>query len=408
MAEAAFFQKCLLYSGNNALNELMKIVNGAKQTPYVRQIPLNDAVMKDSLRCQQYLIDDVRVETINRKTKGYFPLEVAVIWGKTASMVYLLSRGADPMLGTDSSVVDMGRRRQQRLQKASIESGDGAEFEGVVITRAQIEPLLKEGRVMLEVLEGVESCGSYAAFANANPRNDLVRRCPRDMGFAESRYQFLVLRSSVLAGRATRLPAEIRAAIAAEAAAKAAALAREDQTVKEALIEAGFAELKATDINDRFRYATLRELKNAKLDQAAIESKLDSFVFQNRMVTGDVRRFVRFVRELEEGVPVPAADVAASSKASSSSGAAKAAAKSKTAKPNPAAAALLAAAKAGAKAGAKGGYPDTKQSTAKVAQPKAAVGPDGIDLLFRAELPDNAFMLISQQLFSAPVKYQFS
>jgi len=313
---------------------------------------------------------------VNKRTKGYTPLQVAVIFGKMDILVYLLARGADPMLESASSVVDMARLRQQRLLEALERSGDGAEFEGFSVTRSEIEPMVKSGEAMVDILEGVKSYGSFSPWAKDNGHNPLVRRFSNYINFSECRYEMVLLRALVTPGRATLHSDSARAAIAAELAVKAAKKAKDEQPLFEALKEAGFLARQAKDIRDTFRTPTVISLKMAKLSDEYVESQLDVYVRSGRMSEGERRRMVRFVRDLdqpEEPAPAPKPS-------------AKKSAKSKAA---PAAALMALSAKGAGKAG----YP--KAAPAK----KKASALDGIAMFFTPDLPDSAFMLVTKFLF---------
>jgi len=339
--------------------------------------------MSDSLPCLRFLVDETKVETLNSKTDGYYPLQLAIIWGKPHIMVYLFSRGAEAVMEGES-VMDMARLRQQRLQEAFERAGEGVEFENFSITKSRIEPLLEEGREMLRVLEGIEVQGSYLAWATNNPTHPLVRRFSTDIRCSEPRYEVVVLRALVHAERASLRPLAERMAREAEIAALAAARAKEEQPLLDTLVEEGFSAEAAKELRDAFRKPTLKALKAAQLSPEDIEAKLEASVRQKRMTEGDKRKFARFVRELEQGGGAPA----------SRPQSAAAAPKSKAKAAGPAAkAALLAMSAGAAKAGAKGA---AKAAPAKAAPAKAkkAGTVDGMALLFHEELPCNAFMLM--------------
>mmetsp|Transcript_80313 Transcript_80313/g.239181 ORF Transcript_80313/g.239181 Transcript_80313/m.239181 type:complete len:396 (-) Transcript_80313:162-1349(-) len=370
--------------GAKGVHLLRREVESAPGAPWVRRIPLGDAVKADALSCLRYLVDEVQVETLNSRGEGYSPLQLSVIWGKLDIMVYLLARGADPMLEGEYSVVDMARLRQERLREALERSGDGAEFEGFTITRSRLEPLIEEGLSIVKVLEGIESHGSYLAWAEKNPSHPLVKRFSKEISAAEPRYELTLLRSLVLLGRASLLPQAKRAEIAAEEAAQVAARAKEEQSLWDALVEAGFSTETAKEIRDVFRTPTVKALRAAQLTPDDIEAKLEPSVRQKRIAEGSRRKFARYVRELEESIAM--AKAVATSKA-----AAKSAPKSK-AKPAPAAKAALLAALgpkgAGRGAGAK-----------EASKPKKSAEVDGFALLFCEDLPNGAFMLMTRFLF---------
>lgn len=362
--------------------ELKKTVKAANGAPWIHHIPLNEGVSSDNMSCVRYLVDEIKVETMNKKFNSYTALQCSIIWGKLDIMVYLLSRGGDPMLAGGTSIVDMGRLRQQRLQSALDEAHDGAEFEGVTITKSQIRPLFQKGVEMLEVLEGVEKYGSFPAWAQSNGSHPLVKRFSSGLGFAECRYELAFLRALVLAERASLHKESVRAKIAAEHAAELAAKAKEEQPLMDALVEAGYSKKQAKDIRDTFSQPTVKALKAAQLSAEYMEKQLDVYVRQGHMSEGERRRFIRLARESEE--PAPAASKAA----------AKSTAKAK-AKPPAAMAALKAA---GAKAAAKGNAAAKAGSGATAKAQKG--GPiDSIAMLFSADLPDSVFMHTTRFLF---------
>ena len=65
----------------------------------------------------RYLVEEVRVSTINTIVRGNAPLHVAVIWGRVECVAYLLSKGADQKLRNagSSTAAEMARLRQSRL-----------------------------------------------------------------------------------------------------------------------------------------------------------------------------------------------------------------------------------------------------------------------------------------------------
>jgi len=373
-------RKCFTH-GSRGFMEMKRLISRTPDAPWVANMPLQDAVKAPSLRCLQYLVDEVKVKTLNLRVQTYTPLQLSVVWGRVEVMAFLLARGADVMLDTPESVVDKARLRQQRLREAHARSGDGAEFEGFTVTRSQIEPMLEEGIVMLEVLQGVEKYGSYAAWAEHNPSHRLVKIFSPDTSCAEPRYQLVVLRALTRADKASLLPEAERKALLAEAAAHAAEVAKDEMELIDALREADFSEQTAKELRDTFRKPTVKALRAMKLTSAEIEAGLEPIVRNRRITEGEQRQFIRFVRELE--VPKLAQASSAPSNAS-----AKAATKSK-AKAAPAAkAALLAAAGKGAGKNSSG-YPKAQLPAKKK---KAAI--DSMALMFNPDLPDGAFILM--------------
>lgn len=379
--------------GAMGLVQLRRIVLAAQGARWIRCIPLNDAVMTDSLSTLRYLVDHVKVETLNIKStardtnssQGYYPLQIAVIFGKLEIMVYLLSRGADPMLKEESSAVKMARLRQQRLEEAHERAEDGAQFEQFSITKSQIEPLIAEGLAMLEVLEGIESHGSYQDWAKANCFHRLVKRFSRDIRSVEPRYQFVLIRALVMADRASLLPLAERAAMEAQEAAEAATQAKEQQSLFEALVDAGFSGEVAKTLKDSFKLPTVKALRDSRISSDDIEKRLEPKVRAGYLKEGERRRFARWVRELDETVPayVPAKAASAAGK-----GGGKATAKTKAKGPAPAAkAALLALAANSAGRGSSAKAPPA-------AKPKQGSSRDGMSLLFCMDLPGNVFMVV--------------
>lgn len=372
--------------GLNGFAELKAVVRKAREAAWISQIPLNDAVKSNCLPSLRFLLEEAKVETLNVNLDGYTPLQLAVIWGKPHIMVYLLSLGADPMLEGDS-VVEMARVRQQRLQRAFDEAGDGVEFEGVSITKNKIEPLIREGHNMVEVLEGVEAEGSFSVWAGKNSTNPLVRRFAVQVENAEPRYKLAVCRALVLAEKATLRSAAERDEVFAEEVAEAAARAKEECPLKDALIADGFSASTAKEIQDAFRQVTtVKSLKDAALSTEEIDKGLDVYVRNGRVTEGDRRKFIRFVREVEQ--PTAPALTQASPAKSTAAGKAKAKSAAPAAK-----AALLAMASKGAKAAGRG-YASAKAAPAKGSGSKAAAI-DGMPLLFNVDLPSSAFMLIT-------------
>merc|ERR1719245_643204 len=108
---------------------------------------------------------------------------------------------------------------------------------------------------MLQILEGVEAFSSYQAWAAANASHRLVKRFSCDDNSAKCRYEFTVLRALVLSDRATLRSDEERAAVLAQAAARAAVQAREERPLTEALQELGFSEHAAKMVATNWRLA---------------------------------------------------------------------------------------------------------------------------------------------------------
>jgi len=366
--------------------QLRRLIRKSPDATWVRQISLNDAVMTGTLGSLRYLVDELKVETLNASSKGYTPLQLAVIWGQFEVLVYLLSRGGNPMLEEESSVLAMCRVRQQRLQEGWEGAEDSAEFERFNITKRKRETLLEEGVEMLKVLEGVDRYGSYLEWAKENSSHKLVKRFSANIRSAEPRYQFVLLRGLALASRASLLPMAERKAVDEQLAHEALIKAKEERPLTDALIEGGFSADVSKAIADTWRYvANLKALREAKLSNEEIEAKLDCFLHSGRMKEGERRKFTGFVRTLEE----PAARAPAPKPALSKSGGYPKS-KAKASAPN---AALLAAAKAkAAAAAAKSGAGPAKAAAGK--KPSTAI--DGLAMLFNEGMPDEAFMTITQ------------
>lgn len=389
----ANIRACRTYirQGAAGLDFLKKKVRASYHAPWVRQIPLGDAVKGDSFLCLKYLVDHVEVETLNGDNTGYTPLQLAVIWGKTETMAYLLSKGAEAFLDEEKSVVNTARLRQQRLNDALENSGDGTEFEGFTITTSRIKPLIQEGLEMLEILEGMEAAGSYVAWAEKNMGHPLVRRFSGNLNCSEPRYQFAVLRALLTGDRASLRSAPERTALEAELAASAAAKAKEEQPLQEALVDEGFKADSAKELRDLFRAPTLKSLRSHELTEEEVEKKLEPSVRMRRMTEGEKRKFIRFVREIGEIIEKAAKKAVPKAEAKSAGG--YGAAKAKAKAPAAAAkAALLAMASKGA----------GKSAAAKAAPTKSKKTPiDAMEMMFSKALPDNAFAVMTQCLFGA-------
>jgi hypothetical protein len=189
--------------------------------------------------------------------------------------------------------------------------------------------------------------------------------------------------------------------MAAEEAAQEAARVKDEQPLTDALEEFGFSASTAKEIRDYLRTPTVKALRALRLSSEDVIARLEPSVRQKRMMEGEQRRFVRYVRELDE--PAAAASVVVPAAAAPGKVASKAAAKSKAKTAAPAAkAALLAMASSKSKGGGRGGYSAAaKESTAKEqsVKMKKSGGIDGVEIIFRESLPDNAFSIIARFLF---------
>jgi len=350
----------------------------------VHLIAVNGFITQPNFQILRFLCDELKVKTLSAKILRYRPLDLAIIWGLPDVVVYLLSRGADPMFHTDSSAVKKARDRQRNLQDAFDKGVDGAEYENFVITKAQIKPLLEEGLGMIKVLEGVQSHGCYRDWALANFGHPLVQRFSRAMRTAEDRYQLVLIRALVSHGRAALFSDEDRVVISEKAAAEAAKRAREERSVQDVLKDAGFDDRLARMVCDTFGVTTMKSLQQSKLPADVVEKQLEILVRQGHMVEGQRRRFARIVREVDE-------PVAETSKAVSSKPEPKSVAKSKAkASAAPGNAALLAL--ASKNAGYAKAAPKSKKST-------TVVKVDAIALAFAVDLPDSSFMVITRFLY---------
>lgn len=392
-AVEAHIRACRTYmrQGAAGLDLLKKKVRASYRAHWVRQIPLGDAIKGDSFLCLKYLVDHVEVETLNGDNSGYTPLQLAVIWGKIETMAYLLSKGAEPLLGHEKSVVNTARLRQQRLNDALENSGDGSEFEGFTITTSRIKPLIQEGLDMLEILEGMDAAGSYVAWAEKNMGHPLVRRFSGNLNCSEPRYQFAMLRALLKSTRASLRSTADRGALEAEQAASAAAKAKEEQPLQEALVDEGFKADSAKELRDLFRAPTLKALRSQEITEEEVEKKLEPSVRTRRMTEGEKRKFIRFVREIDEIIEKAAKKAAPKPEAKSAGGYSAAKAKAKA----PAAAAKAALLAMAAKGASKGAA--AKSAPAKPKQ----VQIDAMEMMFSTALPDNAFAVMTQCLFGA-------
>lgn len=360
--------------------------------PPVQLIAINNYISQPRMPFLRYLIDELRVKTINAKIGSYRPINHAIIWGEIGALAFLLSRGADPMFDTESCILKHARDRQSKLQFAFDNGSDGAEFENVVITKSKIEPMLREGAILVELVEDIHSQGSYRDWALANPRNEFVLRFSRGLLKAGSRYQCVLLRGLVCADKAVLFSDEERAVISEKAAAEVAQKRREETSVEDILMmEGGWEKDAVKVICKAFNLRTLKLLEQSNLSANEIESKLEPLVRQGHLVEGQARRFTRFVRELGEPVEQP--------NAKSSSATPKSVAKSK-AKAAPKSAALMALAAKSSAAAKSSGYAKGAAEAAPKAKAKAKKNQiDGIALAFSKDLPDSGFMTIARFLF---------
>lgn len=340
--------------GLDGYRPLQRAVQEAEGAPWIARIHLNSAVMTGNITTLRYLVDEVGVKTLNTERKGYTPLEMAVVWGQVEILVYLLTRGADPLLWRrGKSVVDKARLRQTRLQDALKRAAEQLP-DPTNMEPEKIEELYEKGKVMLEVLEGLEREGSYYAWATRNRRHPLVRRFSWDLGDPEPRLRLVVLRALVQDGRARLRPISERQVLAAGS---------EGEPLTAALTKLGLGS-RAHELQDALRACTVEQLREQNLTREDFDSLIRDVLL---LGDGEYRRLWRFIMELQEQTPLP--------KASSS--------KSKAA---PAAKALMAMPRL------KGGKGQRKGCA--VQEHAAPDEIDGLSLIFHQDLPEPAFLLV--------------
>jgi len=246
--------------------------------------------MTGNITTLRYLVDEVGVRTLNSERKGYTPLQMAVVWGQVEILVYLLTRGADPMLDS-KSVVEQCRLRQERLQ-ASLEKAR-QQPDSCNLDAEKIWELYEKGTVMLEILEGVEAFGSYRAWALKHKQHPLVRRFSWDLGDPEPRRKLAVLRVLVLEGRASLQPLQEREALEA--------LVEKASTPSEALSKAlaglGFGVAMCRELQEAFRSATVEQLRKRRITREDFDAALAPVAMLSE---AEVRRLWRFVLELQQ------------------------------------------------------------------------------------------------------------
>mmetsp|Transcript_43611 Transcript_43611/g.69171 ORF Transcript_43611/g.69171 Transcript_43611/m.69171 type:complete len:377 (+) Transcript_43611:88-1218(+) len=334
-------------------------VSGASW-PY--QIYLNNAVMTGNITTLRYLVDEVGVKTLNSDCKGYSPLQMAVVWGQLDILVYLLTRGAEPYLWTSKSVVDQTRRRQVRLQASLSKSEEHPD--SCNLDPQQILELYEKGKVMLEVLEGVEAYGSYNAWAVRHRSHPLVRRFSWDLGDPEPRLRLVVLRALILANRASLLPSSEREALEPSMEPKGEALTK-------ALGSLGLGH-RAHELQDALQVFTVQQLREKQLTREDFDNSLRPVAL---LSDGEHRRLWRFIMELQENQQNQQQKVK-SSKANGGATNTKAA--------------LLAMSRPSrfvAKAA-------QESAGGNAGRPKMDGFADGLQLIFNEALPDTAFTLV--------------
>jgi len=335
---------------------LQRKLEAAQGSPWVTQIHLNNAVKTGNITVLRYLIDEAGVQTLNREISGYTALQMAVVWGQLDIIVYLLTRGADPLLWKDGgSAADQARVRQERLHAYLERSADlPRDFSN--LDPRKVASLYEEGKVMLEVLEGVESAGSYVAWARAHRGHPLVKRFSWDLADPEPRRRLAVLRTLALLGRAALRPA-------AERAMRPAAPAEEEaEPLAQALAKLGLGS-RARELQDALQLCSVAELREARLLREEFEARLRGVA---GVTDGQHRRLWRFVVELQQPAAAPQAK-----------------------------AALLSAAGRAAKAPTAAKVPTPFAPAAWSPQRAQA---DFLDVLFHEGLPDSAFMLVTRFL----------
>mmetsp|Transcript_44920 Transcript_44920/g.82012 ORF Transcript_44920/g.82012 Transcript_44920/m.82012 type:complete len:375 (-) Transcript_44920:90-1214(-) len=227
-AHEKFLEECNYLAGRGAqgLEALQKCICTAPNESWVKQIPLVASVMNGHVYSTlRYLVEEVQVETLNALVRGDAPLHVAVIWGRTQTVAYLLARGADPQLlnSRGNTAAEMARTRQRRLEEQLADHDKPWRSDGSCIGRQQISKLCDEGRTLVDLLDGVEDCGSYRRFFSRMHRAMPHVHCfSPELVQAELRYALASLRALVTSGRATLKPIAERRNMEVDAAQRSA------------------------------------------------------------------------------------------------------------------------------------------------------------------------------------------
>jgi len=229
-------ERCVVYAslGQLRLPSLRRVVEGAKadaelrkdaagkaSADWVRKIPLERAVKAGHYASSlSYLVEVVRVETVNAMSKGEAPLHVAVTWGRLDCAALLLARGgADPFLrnAKGETAAEKARVRQERLYESEMGMAPKQCSDLFRLSRCCNVPsavpdapaassMYKEGLALLEFLDGIEAAGSWLAWARSHREHALVQRYEPKIFEAEPRLQLAVLRELVLEKRAVLSP----------------------------------------------------------------------------------------------------------------------------------------------------------------------------------------------------------
>ncbi|OLQ02657.1 putative RNA methyltransferase pc1998 [Symbiodinium microadriaticum] len=362
--------------GLDGYRPLQRAVQEAEGAPWIARIHLNSAVMTGNITTLRYLVDEVGVKTLNTERKGYTPLEMAVVWGQVEILVYLLTRGADPLLWRrGKSVVDKARLRQTRLQDALKRAAEQLP-DPTNMEPEKIEELYEKGKVMLEVLEGLEREGSYYAWATRNRSSWAdIGQGLRPQDPAEATYgadRAVGAFSGCLGGlgwgpdsgeKGQALVQDGRARLRPISERQVLAAGSEGEPLTAALTKLGLGS-RAHELQDALRACTVEQLREQNLTREDFDSLIRDVLL---LGDGEYRRLWRFIMELQEQTPLP--------KASSS--------KSKAA---PAAKALMAMPRL------KGGKGQRKGCA--VQEHAAPDEIDGLSLIFHQDLPEPAFLLV--------------
>eukprot|EP00929_Paragymnodinium_shiwhaense_P053342 TRINITY_DN26690_c0_g1_i2.p1 TRINITY_DN26690_c0_g1~~TRINITY_DN26690_c0_g1_i2.p1 ORF type:complete len:441 (+),score=100.24 TRINITY_DN26690_c0_g1_i2:105-1427(+) len=385
--------------GLAGFEQLRKKLSAYEGQPWVRHIQLNNAVKTGNMTVLRYLVDEVGVQTVNAGTRvGYTALQMAVVWGQLDMIVYLLARGADPLLWKEGggNVADQARLRQQRLYDFLTRSADlPPDFAN--LDPRKVEQMYEEGKTMVEVLEGVEAAGSYNAWACCNRRHPLVKRFSWDLAEPEPRRRLIVIRALALQGRATLREPHERAQFAKAVAPSRKATAQKLplETMAEAMVRLRLG-ARSRELQDALQASTVADLKMARLSRGEFDSRLK---YVAGLSDKEYRRLWRFTLELNDPDDAPSAQ-----SGSAQSAATKPKAKAKAgaaAHALQASSALMATVAKGYKQAAASRASDKKDVAAHSGTASGGAPPldgDFMEVLFHASLPDSAFMLITRFL----------
>ena len=266
--------------------------NVALPPEWWRGIPLHGAVMNNHVTTTlPFLVEDLGIGLESPEHKaGNRPAHVAVIWGHNDAVAYLLARGArhDAPNNDGVALAAMARRRQ-----ALLVSGTQAERAYYARNGVPLDFLVMEGERLVRLLDGVERCGSFHAWAAGGVERPLVAKAAPWLLAAKRRTDLFVVRECAVrqglkSFEATRTAKEKKGPskaqlkkrlLAAEAEARrdaAARVAADDAPLPEALAAAGLGEDQFATALRWLDASTLAEARTLDRSEVARVDGLDS------------------------------------------------------------------------------------------------------------------------------------